>query len=613
MKSIRFILNFLKPYKGLAVQNVGFSLLSALFGVFTLALLAPFLNVLFNNVQPAADPGAFVVKTAAVSDFITWVKDYGKYLFYSFVQEHGKAQLLLVVCFIVFGASFFKNLFIFLANNCMATLRAYTVRDFRQKLYNKILRLPLSFFTEAHKGDIMTRVSNDVQEIESSVMASLTMLIRDPITIIVLMIYLFATSVRLTTFALVLLPVSGLIIGRLSRQLRAKSFKGQQALGKLISVLEETLSGLRVIKGFNGEEKMKKQFWEANNRYAKIYKRVGRKQYLSWPLSEFFATIVLLIVLYYGGTLALRGTEHMAPATLIAYVAVFSQIIVPAKQISQGWFNIQKGMASVERMNFLLDADETIADRKDAVEIEDFNNEIEFRNVWFAYNEEPVLKDISLKIKKGQTIAIVGRSGGGKSTMADLLPRFIDPVRGEVLIDGVNVRDIKMHNLHKLMGIVSQQAVLFNDSFKNNIAFGVDNIKDEDIVTAAKIANAHEFIIDNPEGYDALVGEGGNKLSGGQRQRVSIARAVMANPPILILDEATSALDTESEKLVQDAMDKLMQNRTSIVIAHRLSTIQHADLIAVVEDGRIVETGRHEELIKIPDGIYQRLYKLQSF
>lgn len=613
MKSIRFILNFLKPYKGLAVQNVGFSLLSALFGVFTLALLAPFLNVLFNNVQPAADPGAFVVKTAAVSDFITWVKDYGKYLFYSFVQEHGKTQLLLVVCFIVFGASFFKNLFIFLANNCMATLRAYTVRDFRQKLYNKILRLPLSFFTEAHKGDIMTRVSNDVQEIESSVMASLTMLIRDPITILVLMIYLFATSVRLTTFALVLLPVSGLIIGRLSRQLRAKSFKGQQALGKLISVLEETLSGLRVIKGFNGEEKMKKQFWEANNRYAKIYKRVGRKQYLSWPLSEFFATIVLLIVLYYGGTLALRGTEHMAPATLIAYVAVFSQIIVPAKQISQGWFNIQKGMASVERMNFLLDADETITDRKDAVEIKDFNNEIEFRNVWFAYNEEPVLKDISLKIKKGQTIAIVGRSGGGKSTMADLLPRFIDPVRGEVFIDGVNIRDIKMHNLHKLMGIVSQQAVLFNDSFKNNIAFGVDNIKDEDIVTAAKIANAHEFIIDNPEGYDGLVGEGGNKLSGGQRQRVSIARAVMANPPILILDEATSALDTESEKLVQDAMDKLMQNRTSIVIAHRLSTIQHADLIAVVEDGRIVETGKHEDLIKIPDGIYQRLYKLQSF
>jgi len=613
MKSIRFILNFLKPYKGLAVQNVAFSLLSALFGVFTLALLAPFLNVLFNNVQPATDPGSFVVKTAAVSDFITWVKDYGKYLFYSFVQVHGKAQLLLVVCFIVFGASFFKNLFIFLANNCMATLRAYTVRDFRQKLYNKILRLPLSFFTEAHKGDIMTRVSNDVQEIESSVMASLTMLIRDPITILVLMIYLFATSVRLTTFALVLLPVSGLIIGRLSRQLRAKSFKGQQALGRLISVLEETLSGLRVIKGFNGEEKMKKQFWEANNRYAKIYKRVGRKQYLSWPLSEFFATIVLLIVLYYGGTLALRGTEHMAPATLIAYVAVFSQIIVPAKQISQGWFNIQKGMASVERMNFLLDADETIADRKDAVEIKDFSNEIEFRNVWFAYNEEPVLKDINLKIKKGQTIAIVGRSGGGKSTMADLLPRFIDPVKGDVFIDGVNVRDIKMHNLHKLMGIVSQQAVLFNDSFKNNIAFGVDNIKDEDIVTAAKIANAHEFIIDNPEGYDALVGEGGNKLSGGQRQRVSIARAVMANPPILILDEATSALDTESEKLVQDAMDRLMQNRTSIVIAHRLSTIQHADLIAVVEDGRIVETGRHEDLIKIPDGIYQRLYKLQSF
>jgi ATP-binding cassette, subfamily B, bacterial MsbA len=613
MKSIRFILNFLKPYKGLAVQNVGFSLLSALFGVFTLALLAPFLNVIFNNIQPAPDPGAFVVKTAAVSDFFHYIKDYGKFVFYDYVQVHGKVELLLVVCIIVFCASLFKNLFIFLANNCMATLRAYTVRDFRQKLYDKILRLPLSFFTEAHKGDIMTRVSNDVQEIESSVMASLTMLIRDPITIIVLMTYLFATSVRLTVFALVLLPISGLIIGRLSRQLRAKSFKGQQALGKLVSVLEETLSGLRVIKGFNGEEKMKKQFWEANNRYAKIYKRVGRKQYLSWPLSEFFATMVLLIVLYYGGSLALRGSENMAPATLIAYVAVFSQIIVPAKQISQGWFNVQKGMASVERMNFVLDADETISDRENAVEIEEFKDEIEFRNVWFAYGEEPVLKDINLKIKKGQTIAVVGRSGGGKSTLVDLLPRFIDPAKGEVLIDGHSVKNIKMHNLHKLMGIVSQQAILFNDSFKNNIAFGVNDAKDEDIVMAARIANAHEFIVDNQEGYEGLVGEGGNKLSGGQRQRISIARAVMANPPILILDEATSALDTESEKLVQDAMDKLMQNRTSIVIAHRLSTIQHADLIVVIEDGRIVETGKHEELLKVTDGIYQRLYKLQSF
>jgi ATP-binding cassette, subfamily B, bacterial MsbA len=613
MKSIRFILNFLKPYKGLATQNVVFSLLSALFAVFTFALLAPFLNVLFSNVKPATDPGAFVVKTAAIKDFFHYVKDYGKFFFYDYVQTHGKAKLLLMVCLIVFGASFFKNLFIFLANNCMATLRAYTVRDFRQKLYNKILRLPLSFFTEAHKGDIMTRVSNDVQEIESSVMASLTMLIRDPITIVVLMTYLFLTSVRLTVFALVLLPISGLIIGRLSRQLRAKSFKGQQALGKLISVLEETLSGLRVIKGFNGEEKMKKQFWDSNNRYAKIYKRVGRKQYLSWPLSEFFATIVLLIVLYYGGSLALKGSERMEPATLIAYVAVFSQIIVPAKQISQGWFNIQKGMASVERMNFVLDAEETITDRENAVEMTGFKDEIEFRNVWFAYGEEPVLKDINLKIKKGQTVAVVGRSGGGKSTLVDLLPRFIDPRKGDVFIDGVNVRDIKMNNLHKLMGIVSQQAILFNDSFKNNIAFGVGEAKDEDVEMAARIANAHEFIIDNPERYEGFVGEGGNKLSGGQRQRVSIARAVMANPPILILDEATSALDTESERLVQDAMDKLMQNRTSIVIAHRLSTIQHADLIVVIEDGRIVERGKHEELLKNPEGIYQKLYKLQTF
>jgi len=613
MKNIKTIWQYIRPYKGLAISNVAFNLLSAFFALFTYVLLVPFLNVLFDRVAVSADPGSFVVTTSLISDFVSYAKDYLNYSLFHYIELHGKIELLLMVVIVVAVTSLLKNLFIFLANNSMASLRAFTVRDFRKKIYDKILKLPLSYFSEARKGDLMTRVSNDVQEIEASVMASLSMMLRDPITILIFVAYLFIASTRLTLFALVLLPLSGWAIGRVSRKLRARSFKAQQALGRMLSILEETLTGLRVIKGFNGEEKMKKQFGASNEKYARIHRSVARKQYLASPVSEFLATIVLVIVLYYGGMLALNGTGNMSPAALIGFVAVFSQIIQPAKSITTAWFNIQKGMASLERINFILEADETIKDKDDASDIKEFNSSIEFRHVWFSYGHEPVLKDINLVIKKGQTIAVVGRSGGGKSTLVDLIPRFIDPDKGQVLIDGIDVRDVKLVDLHHLMGIVSQQAILFNDTFKNNISFAVKETDDEAVIKAAGIANAHEFIKDTPDGYESLVGEGGNKLSGGQRQRVSIARAVMANPPILILDEATSALDTESEKLVQDAMEKLMKNRTSIVIAHRLSTIQHADLIVVVEEGEIVESGSHEELLKNKDGIYTKLYKMQSF
>jgi subfamily B ATP-binding cassette protein MsbA len=458
----------------------------------------------------------------------------------------------------------------------------------------------------------LTRISNDVQEIEVSVMSSLTMMFRDPILIIVLVIYLFVSSYELTLFALVLLPVSGWLIGRASRTLRSTSLFGQQSLGRLLTIVEETLTGLRIVKGFNAEEKMKAQFSESNERYSKVFKRVIRKAYLASPLSEFLSTIVILIILYVGGTLVLNKTGKMSPADLIVYLTVFSQIIQPAKNITTAFFAIQKGMGSIDRIDQILDAEETITEKKDAITPNGFNDSIEFKDVWYAYNNEPVLRDINLKIKKGQTVAIVGKSGAGKSTLADLLPRFMDCDQGTVLVDGVDIRDLKIKELRYLMGIVSQHPILFNTSFKENIAFGVKTAEMEKVESAARIANAHEFIMETEQGYENTVGESGNKLSGGQRQRISIARAIMANPPILILDEATSALDTESERLVQDAILKLMKNRTSVVIAHRLSTIQHADLIVVIDDGMIVETGTHAELMTKMDGFYRKLHSFQA-
>lgn len=607
MKSIRILLQYLRPYRWLAVQNMGFNILSAFFALFTYTLIVPFLQILFSRVASVPDPGPFSLSASYLKDWANW-------FFSSSIERYGEMRTLLIVVFVFAVASFIKNLLIFLANNCMASLRAGTVRDVRNRVYDKILRLPLSYFSEARKGDLMTRVSNDVQEIEVSVMSSLSMLFRDPFTIIIFVIYLFVTSPQLTLFALLMLPLSGWAIARISRSLKSASFVGQQALGRLLSVLEETLTGLRIVKGFNAEDKMRRQFGVANEKFTKTFRRVARKAYLAHPVSEFLSTVVLLIVIYYGGFLALRGTGNMSPDRLIAFVVVFSQIIQPAKAISSAWFSIQKGMASIDRINEVLNAGETITQKPDAVRITGFNDRIEFRNVWFAYNNDPVLKDISLTIRKGQTVAVVGRSGGGKSTLADLIPRFIDPDRGAVLIDGADVRDVNIRDLRQLMGIVSQQAILFNDTFYNNISFALDEVKDEGSVErAATIANAHAFITETPDGYQNTVGEGGNKLSGGQRQRISIARAIMANPPILILDEATSALDTESERLVQDAMLKLMENRTSVIIAHRLSTIQHADMIVVVEDGRIEECGTHEELIRNPTGIYRKLYEMQTF
>jgi subfamily B ATP-binding cassette protein MsbA len=605
MGNIRLLLKYLAPYKWSAFRNILYNILSAFFALFSFTLIIPFLNILFGKLEVVQHPGEFQFSAG-------YIKSALNYFLWYLKEINGPGGALLMVSMVFIIASILKNGFIFLANNSMAYIRSSTVRDLRKQMFSKVLRLPLSFFSDARKGDIMTRISNDVQEIEISVMASLTMLFRDPVTILIYVVSLFFTSYQLTLFALALLPVSGWLIGRASKTLRVSTFEGQQRLGRLLSVVEETLTGLRIIRGFNAENKMKKQFALINDNYSKILKRVLRRSYLASPISEVLASIVVIIIMYVGGLLALKGDGNMSSDKLIFFVVVFSQIIQPAKNLTTAWFNTQKGMASIDRIDQILEAEEKIVEKENALSVDGFKDSIEFRGVWYAYNSEPVLKDINLKINKGQTIAIVGKSGAGKSTLADLLPRFIDPDRGSILIDGIDIRELKTHDLRKLMGIVGQTPILFNTTFSENIAFAFDSFESGEVENAARIANAHEFIKETDLGYENSVGESGNKLSGGQRQRISIARAIMANPPILILDEATSALDTESERLVQDAILKLMKSRTSLVIAHRLSTIQHADMIVVMDDGMIVETGTHAELMNRKDGVYAKLHSFQA-
>ncbi|MDF1570515.1 MAG: ABC transporter transmembrane domain-containing protein [Bacteroidales bacterium] len=600
------LLRYLGPYKWNVVQNVLFNVLGAFFALFSFAMIIPFLQVLFENQPMVTEPMEFSFKTEYFFHTLN-------YLLSKVMLTYGKPMAMVMVSVMVVFFSLLKNGFLYLANYTLAPVRAYTVRDIRREIYHKIIRLPLSYYSEARKGDVMARISNDVQEIEASIMSSLQMVFRDPLTIIIYMSFLMATNWQLTLFVLLILPVSGLLIGRIARNLRKKSFRGQQRLGTVMSVIEETLTGLRIIKGFNGEDQMESRFGDANNRFARMMKRIMRRRQLAGPLSEFMGTIVLMLLMAYGGWLVLSGQNGMTSESLIFFLVVFSQVITPVKNFSNAWFSIQKGMASVDRVDELLDADERIVEVPNPIPVKDFTDAIEFKNVTFRYDEEDVVKDVNLKIRKGQLIALVGKSGAGKSTLVDLLPRFMDPVNGEVLLDGVSLKEYSLKDLRNLMGIVSQDSILFNDSFYNNISFGAVDPDPSSVDEAARVANAMEFIMETPDGMEESVGDGGNKLSGGQKQRISIARAVMANPPILILDEATSSLDTESERVVQDAIEHLMKNRTSIVIAHRLSTIKNADLIVVLDEGRIVEQGRHEELVMIEGGVYQRLHSMQSF
>ncbi len=606
MKKLYRIFKYVFPYKWKAITSISFMLLTAIFSVSSLALIAPFLNLLFGQTDLVTEARPFeMTMDSLIHNF--------NYLMSEIILNKGKVYALFFVGLMVILTTLLKNLFLYLSRYYMIPIRAGVVKDIRNQLFTKILELPLGFFSEEKKGDIMSRMSQDIQEIEVSVVRSLEMLFRDPILIISYLVALFAISANLTLFVLVLLPVSGILIGRIGKSLRSTSLKGQKKLGLIMSILEETLGGLRIIKAFNAEPKMENRFRSTNNFYTNLLMKVFRRQHLASPLSEFLGVSVLVVVLWYGGRMALEGTGEMTPSKLIAYLAIFSQIINPSKSVTTAYYNVLKGLASSERVDEILDADIKILERPDPVNKQGFERSIEYRNVWFRYEKDDVLRDINLEVKKGSTVALVGKSGSGKSTLVDLLPRFIDVVKGEILLDGINVKDFKLRDLRRLMGIVSQESILFNDTFFNNIAFGMSSVAEEDVIEAAKVANAHDFIMETANGYYTNIGEGGSKLSGGQRQRISIARAVLKNPPVLILDEATSALDTESERLVQNAIVKLMENRTSIVIAHRLSTVKHADTIVVLDEGRIVEVGKHEELLSVREGTYRKLHKLQMF
>jgi len=604
-KTFSRVLTYVKPYWGSVVMNVVFNLVTIFFSLFSFALVVPFLNLLFKTdaIEAVSKP-----EFSLTSDYLL---GYLNYYMSDLIINHGQRYALVFICLVLLVAFFFRNLGRFFACYFMANVRVGAVHDMRRDVYNKILILPLSFYHTRQKGDTLARITTDVQEVEVSILNWLEMLIKDPLTIIFYFAFMVSLSPKLTLFVLIILPVAGLLIGKVGKMLKKESKEGQTKLAGIISTVEETISGLRIVKAFNAIRYSGEKFEEQNSDYTDVLRGIHRKRDMSSPMSEFLSAIVVIIVLWFGGNLILGGGSNIGAADFVSYVVVFSQIISPAKSFSQGYYNVQKGIASAERIFEILDAEEVITEKENALPISDFKDGIEYKDVHFSYGKEEVLKGIDLKIEKGKFVALVGESGGGKSTMADLLPRFYDVVQGSVSIDGHDIRDYRIDDLRGLMGVVSQETILFNDTVFNNIAFGMENVSKEAVVEAAKIANAHEFIMELENGYDTRIGDRGMNLSGGQRQRLSIARAVLKNPPILILDEATSSLDTESERLVQDALTKVMSQRTSIVIAHRLSTVQYADEIVVLQKGQIIEKGKHDDLIAL-GGVYKKLTDLQS-
>ena len=599
------VLAYVKPYWGSVTMNIVFVVLSTIFSLFSFSMIVPFLNLLFNPDNLITVKPEFSLSSDALLETMN-------YYISAIIIAKGQKMALLFICAMLVFAFFLRNLTTYMASYYMASVRVNSIKDMRAAVYNKILVLPLSFYSRQKKGDIMARITTDLQEIEVSIMNYLDVFIKSPITIIAYFAYMLGVSWELTLFVLCVLPIGGIVIGKIGKSLKKDSKEGQTRLANIIANIDETISGLRIIKAFNAIDYTNEKFEEQNEGYSKLLKSVHRKRDLSSPMSELLSAVVISIVLWFGSTLILSGSASITAANFIAYIIVFSQIIPPAKSFSHGFYNLQKGMASAERVFEILDADEVIFEKDNAKHIAEFKDSIKYNNVVFRYGKDDVLKNINLNIEKGKMIALVGESGGGKSTMVDLLPRFYDVCEGSITIDRTDIRDYKINDLRALMGIVSQESILFNDTVHNNIAFGMKNATREDVIEAAKVANAHDFIMQLENGYDTYIGDRGMNLSGGQRQRLSIARAVLKNPPILILDEATSSLDTESEKLVQDALSKIMSNRTSVVIAHRLSTIQNADDIVVLAKGHIVEQGKHDELIA-KNGVYKRLTDLQSF
>lgn len=599
------LLRYYAPYKKYIALALLSNLLMSLFMVVSIPVLQPFLQILFGSgleqsATPAAKSGGFQKIEQQVTAF-----------FADLIRDHGREEALLIVCGFLVLAFFGKNLFHYLSMYFLTPARTGVVRDLREKLLQKMLELPLSYFSEERKGDLMSRVSADVQEVEFSIGGVVVSVAREPIVILGSLAFMVFASPQLLVFVLGLMLFAGLIIGTVGRSLRKQSGEAQSRLGQIGALVEETLGGLRIIKGFNAEGWQIARFGRENDRYTRTMTRLNRRRDLASPLSEFLGIATVAVLLWFGAKQVFAG--QISAATFITFLYAFYNVIEPAKHLSGAAFNIRKGLGALERVETVLHAPVAIRDSENARAVSAFQDKIEFKNVTFHYQEadRAAVQDVNLVVPRGKMVALVGASGAGKSTMADLLPRFYDPTAGQILIDGADIRHLRLRDLRALMGIVSQEAILFNDTVRNNIVFGNENILESDIVAAAKAANAHEFIMALPEGYDTNIGDRGSKLSGGQRQRLTIARALLKNPPILILDEATSALDSESEKLVQAALDRLLQNRTALVIAHRLSTVQHADEIVVMDAGRIVERGTHAELLT-RGGIYRKLVELQA-
>lgn len=603
----KILRRFVPPYKKQLVLNIIFNILAAVLTLFSFALIIPILEMLFglNTEHYNYTPwGSASIDKVVVNNFYYYVQ--------TIIVNYGKSTALACIAGALVVMTALKTGAAYMAAYFMISLRTGVVRDLRAMIYNKMVSLPIGFFSSERKGDVMARMSGDVTEVENSVMMSLDMMFKNPIMIIVCLAMMLFVSWQLTLFVLVLLPIAGFIMGRVGKYLKRVSLEQQNQLGTIMSNIEETIGGLRIIKAFNAEDKVKRRFGNENEKYRNISRRMNRRYELAHPMSEFLGTTTIAIVLWFGGTLILGGTSAITAPKFIYYMVIFYSIINPAKDFSKASYNIQRGLASMQRIDKILSADNPITDPEKPVELKSFSEGIRYNDVRFRYQEAWVIDGVTLEIPCGKTVALVGQSGSGKTTIADLLPRFYDVNEGSITVDGVDIRNYRVADLRGLMGNVNQEAILFNDSFYNNIAFGVEHATREEVEQAARIANAYDFIMATEQGFDTNIGDRGCKLSGGQRQRISIARAILKNPPILILDEATSALDTESEHLVQEALDKLMHGRTTLVIAHRLSTIKNADLIVVMHEGKIVEQGRHDELIAL-GGTYKHLVDMQTF